>query len=166
MVELSGKSNERAAALVNLETAMRVPVGAFSPLWMMFAGAASAGVAYWWMARWAKPVNLEALLAVRAPAPELTPTPEPAAVVAAEAISDPDIDTETLEAQAFAQQALDAEAEAAPEPQSAPAASEEVSVAEPVVAEPDVLEAAPTAEAPRPPRKSSAKARPKSPKAL
>src|SRR5690606_29317854 len=108
-----------------------------------------------------------ALFAVRAPATGSPPTPEPAADLAAEAISDPDIDTETLEAQASAQRALDAviEAEAPPEPQLVLATPDEVAVAEPVVAEPEILETAPTAEAPRPPRKPSAKARPKSPKA-
>jgi predicted flap endonuclease-1-like 5' DNA nuclease len=44
----------------NLEKAMRAPIGAVSPLWWAFAGAATAGVAYWWLARWAKPVNIEA----------------------------------------------------------------------------------------------------------
>jgi hypothetical protein len=73
MVELSGMPQSRAlprlgedagaeAALARFQTAMRVPVGGLSPLWMMFAGAASAGVAYWWMTRWTRPVNLEALL--------------------------------------------------------------------------------------------------------
>ena len=44
------------------ERALQFPVGAASPLWLLYAGAASAGMAYWWMTRWAKPVNLEALL--------------------------------------------------------------------------------------------------------
>ena len=43
-----------------LEKAMRTPIGVVSPLWWAFAGAATAGVAYWWMTRWAKPFNLEA----------------------------------------------------------------------------------------------------------
>lgn len=63
MFEWSGKSVEREAALARMETAMRVPVGSVSPLWAMFAGAASVGVAYWWMARWTRPVNVEAVLA-------------------------------------------------------------------------------------------------------
>lgn len=44
--------------------ALYVPIGAASPLWFMFTGAASAGVAYWWLTRWMAPVNLEALLPV------------------------------------------------------------------------------------------------------
>jgi len=173
MVELSGKSNERAGALANMETALRFPVGAFSPLWMMFAGAASAGVAYWWMARWAKPVNLEALLGARAPAPVLKPAPEPAteaapepaAILAVEGVANPDIDTETLESQAFAEvaQVEVAQVEVAPEgavelalePAIEPAA---VAAAEPVVIEPASLEAAPARAEPKAMKKRSAKA--------
>jgi predicted flap endonuclease-1-like 5' DNA nuclease len=44
----------------DLEKAIRAPIGAASPLWWAFAGAATAGVAYWWLTRWARPVNLEA----------------------------------------------------------------------------------------------------------
>jgi predicted flap endonuclease-1-like 5' DNA nuclease len=42
------------------QAALRLPLGAVSPLWFAFASAASAGVAYWWMTRWAEPANLEA----------------------------------------------------------------------------------------------------------
>ena len=42
--------------------AFHVPIGAASPLWFLFTGAASAGVAYWWMTRWMRPINLEAML--------------------------------------------------------------------------------------------------------
>src|SRR5438128_1655782 len=38
-------------------------VGAASPLWGYFAGAAATGMAYWWMTRWAHPANLEAFFA-------------------------------------------------------------------------------------------------------
>lgn len=44
-----------------LQKSMAAPIGAMSPLWWAFAGAASAGVAYWWMTRWAKPINIEAV---------------------------------------------------------------------------------------------------------
>jgi hypothetical protein len=37
-------------------------IGAASPLWFLFAGAAATGAAYWWMSQWVKPVNLEALM--------------------------------------------------------------------------------------------------------
>lgn len=52
------KSNES----VTPASAFHVPIGAASPLWFMFTGAASAGVAYWWMTRWMRPMNLEAML--------------------------------------------------------------------------------------------------------
>ncbi len=64
---------------VQPETAPRVAVGAFSPLWAMFGGAAAAGAAYWWWAsRWREAVNLEALLAM---APEPVAPPVEASVV-------------------------------------------------------------------------------------
>lgn len=51
------------------ETASRVAVGAASPLWLMFGGAAMAGASYWWWAnRWREAVNLEAMIAL-APEP-------------------------------------------------------------------------------------------------
>jgi hypothetical protein len=40
--------------------AFTFPIGATSPLWLAFAGAASVGVAYWWMTRWAWPPRGEA----------------------------------------------------------------------------------------------------------
>ncbi|RAK62319.1 hypothetical protein [Phenylobacterium kunshanense] len=46
-------------------------VGVASPLWSYFGAAASAGVAYWWMTRWARPANLEALFGGRALAPDM-----------------------------------------------------------------------------------------------
>lgn len=39
---------------------LNYPIGAASPLWLAYAGAAGAGVAYWWMTRWTQPANLEA----------------------------------------------------------------------------------------------------------
>jgi predicted flap endonuclease-1-like 5' DNA nuclease len=46
------------------EQALRWPVGAMSPLWAVFGAAASAGVAWWWMTRWTRAVNIEALAEV------------------------------------------------------------------------------------------------------
>jgi predicted flap endonuclease-1-like 5' DNA nuclease len=43
------------------EQALRWPVGVVSPLWAVFGAAASAGVAWWWMTRWTRAVNVEAL---------------------------------------------------------------------------------------------------------
>ena len=42
------------------ESALRFPIGAASPLWLAFASAAGAGVAYWWMTRWTQYANLAA----------------------------------------------------------------------------------------------------------
>ena len=47
-----------------------VLVGAASPLWAYFATAAAGGVAFWWMTRWTRPANLEALFAAAAPVAE------------------------------------------------------------------------------------------------
>ena len=49
------------------ERALRVPIGAASPLWLVFAGAASVGLGVWWMSRLMKPM---AYLAPRPPAAE------------------------------------------------------------------------------------------------
>ena len=45
------------------QTMLAVPVGLASPLWGLFAGAAATGAAWWWMTRWARPANLEAMFA-------------------------------------------------------------------------------------------------------
>ena len=84
-----GAASERA------EKAWRVPMGVVSPLWLAFGAAASAGVAYWWMTRWTKAVNVEALerpaepeaaaapVAATAPEPELALEPEAAPAIEA-----------------------------------------------------------------------------------
>lgn len=46
------------------EKMLSLPVGAISPLWLMFAGAATVGAAYFWSRSFFKPVNLEALTAL------------------------------------------------------------------------------------------------------
>jgi predicted flap endonuclease-1-like 5' DNA nuclease len=58
----------RTADLSNLEDAqervrkvMAVPIGLTSPMWLAFGAAASAGVAWWWMTRWTRATNLEAM---------------------------------------------------------------------------------------------------------
>ena len=65
----------------DVEKSFSLPVGFASPLWLAFAGAAATGAAFFWMSRWARPINLEAKLAAELPAaPELAP--EPAAILA------------------------------------------------------------------------------------
>ena len=63
-----------------------VPLGAASPLWLMFAGAASAGVAYWWMIRWTAATHLEAAFGA-VDLPLTTPAPEPEAIVFEEPVT-------------------------------------------------------------------------------
>lgn len=46
------------------EKMMSLPVGALSPLWLMFAGAATVGAAWYWSRTFFKPTNLEALTAL------------------------------------------------------------------------------------------------------
>jgi predicted flap endonuclease-1-like 5' DNA nuclease len=40
--------------------AWRLPLGAASPLWALFGAAAGTAVAWWWLTRWTRPVNVEA----------------------------------------------------------------------------------------------------------
>ena len=61
------------------ERAFRLPMGVATPLWAMFSAAAGVGVAYWWMTRWTRAVNFEALAGA---APTPLATPEPAEIVA------------------------------------------------------------------------------------
>ena len=53
--------NELSAISKDPQALIRIPVGAVSPLWGLFAGAAMSGAAWWWMTRWTRPANLEAL---------------------------------------------------------------------------------------------------------
>jgi hypothetical protein len=53
--------NELSAMSNDPQRLIRVPIGAVSPLWGLFAGAAVSGAAWWWMTRWARPANLEAV---------------------------------------------------------------------------------------------------------
>jgi hypothetical protein len=53
--------NELSALSKDPQALVRVPIGIASPLWGLFAGAAVSGAAWWWMTRWARPANLEAL---------------------------------------------------------------------------------------------------------
>ena len=55
------------------EKAMSLPVGLAFPLWI--GAAAGAGVALWWMSRWAQPSNLEAFLPRSVTPASLEPEP-------------------------------------------------------------------------------------------
>ena len=73
-----------------------IPIGAASPLWMAYMGAAGAGAAYWWFSRLSRYTHLESVMATEAlvetPSAEIAPEPvmaEPeiaAAEVALEAV--------------------------------------------------------------------------------
>jgi predicted flap endonuclease-1-like 5' DNA nuclease len=41
--------------------ALNVPLGMTSPLWLAFGAATTAGVAWWWMTRWTRALNIEAM---------------------------------------------------------------------------------------------------------
>ena len=121
MTELSSKLEDGKAALMKAGKALYVPVGLASatPLWLMFTGAASAGVAYWWMSRLFKPTNLEAILEAPAPlahVPLALAPPPPEVVVEA----DPEITAE-LEPVVEASEP-DPVLESAPKPASKPKA--------------------------------------------
>ena len=106
--------------LAKPEALLRVPMGLASPLWGLFAGAAVTGATWWWMTRWARPANLEAMFGATAEA-EAVAEPEVALLAAPDAA------------------VIEAVAEAAPEPVIEPVIE---LVAEELVTEP-VIEAAP-----------------------
>jgi hypothetical protein len=113
--------NELSAISKDPQALIRIPVGAASPLWGLFAGAAMSGAAWWWMTRWARPANLEALFgAVEAATAETVAEVEALAAPVVEAI------------------------EAAPEPVGGEAApiSPVLEASAPEIAEPAPLEAA------------------------
>lgn len=114
-------------------------VGVASPLWGLYAGMASAGVDYWWLARWRQATNLEALLPAASeaqPEPQVETAPEPVI----EAVAEPVVE---LTPEPVLEAAPEPVVEAAPEPTPEP-----------------VLEAAPEpvlAPGPAAPKKSKAK---------
>lgn len=139
--------------LAKPEALLRVPVGLASPLWGLFAGAAVSGAAWWWMTRWARPQNLEALYATAvevetAAEPEMAALMAPAATVVEtvppvmEAVAEEVVEP-VLEA--VAETALEPVAEVAVEVASEPVAEPivEAMIAAPILAEaPMVAEAA------------------------
>jgi len=140
MVELLVPGEPKATpdplTLEKVQSALRVPVGAASPLWFMFAGAATAGMAYWWMTRWTRPQNLEAMLDT-APVLEALVAPVPLALAEL-----------APEARSFAPEPEEPAPEpviVAPEPEIAAAPEPEVVVAPQPAPPPPVVE--PTAEA-------------------
>lgn len=139
--------------LAKPEVLLRVPVGLSSPLWGLFAGAAVSGATWWWMTRWVRPENLEAMFgavaktedtlaseftAVTAPVVEAVVQAEPVAIV--ETLVEAVTHTEPVEPAEMI-------AELAPEPVGGEAAPVSpvleaiaLDVAEPELVEPQVLE--------------------------
>lgn len=116
-------------------------MGAVSPLWGFYGAAAAGGVAYWWMTRWARPANLEALFERATPAaaaPEALVGP-PAVVETAPVTPEPVV--EAVDAAAALAPSAESEAEA---PQDAPAATmlEAATAAPPETAAPEPRPAA------------------------
>jgi hypothetical protein len=101
-----------ANTLAKPEALLRVPVGLASPLWGFFAGAAVSGATWWWMTRWTRAENLEALFG-RAEA--LAPEPSSFAAPALEAAEMAAAAAEPV-FEAIAEAAPASVAEAAPEP--------------------------------------------------
>jgi hypothetical protein len=101
--------------LAKPDALLRVPVGLSSPLWGLFAGAAMSGAAWWWMTRWARPENLEAMFGAAA---KFEAAVEPKVVeLAAPVVEAVEAAPEAvLEAEAAAETATEAVVEAAQEP--------------------------------------------------
>lgn len=86
---------DEGPASLDMRKALYAPIGAASPLWFLFGGAATAGLTFWWMTRWTAHTNLEALLSAAAPTtvaltpePEVTSQPSPVPPMVAELIAE------------------------------------------------------------------------------
>lgn len=60
-MSLAPESAPKGETLADPKALLRVPVGLASPLWPLFTGVAMSGAAWWWMTRWTRPANLEAM---------------------------------------------------------------------------------------------------------
>ena len=170
--------NELSAMSKDPQRLIRVPIGAVSPLWGLFAGAAVSGAAWWWMTRWARPANLEALFGAEEPRTEAEPEalapPVAEGVEAAPEVIEPVMEAaaETVEAAAETVETAIEEAppapvaealiEAAPEPVGGEAApiSPVLEAVSPEVVEPTVEVAIEAAAEPKPapkPKKAAPK---------
>jgi predicted flap endonuclease-1-like 5' DNA nuclease len=97
------------------EKMLSLPVGALSPLWLMFAGAATVGAAWYWSRAFFKPTNLEALITLPEAAAEVVAPVVEAAIETVEAADALAADLVEAELEAVADVA-DMVAAAAPEP--------------------------------------------------
>lgn len=97
------------------EKMLTLPMGAISPLWLMFAGAATVGAAYFWSRTFFKPTNLEALTALPEAAAETVAEVVESVVATVEVAAETVVDAVEAEAEAVAD-AVDTLVAAAPEP--------------------------------------------------
>lgn len=107
--------DKSAFPTVDTEKMMRLPVGAISPLWLMFAGAATVGAAWYWSRTFFKPTNLEALIGLPDAALDAAAPTLEAVVEAADVLAETTIEVIEAELEALSDVA-DAMDEAAPEP--------------------------------------------------
>ena len=120
-----------AQSTADTEKMLSLPMGAISPLWLMFAGAATVGAAYFWSRTFFKPTNLEALF--KAPDAVTEVTVEVVEVVAetAEVQAEAVVETAEVVVETLAE-TVDTVVEAAPEVAATPEVAAEA-VVEPVV---------------------------------
>ena len=100
---LLADQREKGATLFPAQKALELPFGMASPLWLAFGAATTAGVAWWWMTRWTRALNIEAQIVSTQLVPTFVPSAEPAvaavehvAEVAIEAIETPIAATEEV----------------------------------------------------------------------
>jgi predicted flap endonuclease-1-like 5' DNA nuclease len=97
------------------EKMLSLPMGAISPLWLMFAGAATVGAAYFWSRTFFKPTNIEALFKAPEALKDATIDVAEAAVEAVEAETRVVIDVIETVVETTSE-VVDEAIEAAPEP--------------------------------------------------
>lgn len=104
-----------ALPTADTEKMLSLPVGALSPLWLMFAGAATVGAAWYWSRTFFKPTNLEALIALPEAAVEAAAPAVETVVETVEVAAEAAVEVVEAEREAVAELA-DSVVEAAPEP--------------------------------------------------
>ena len=97
------------------EKMLSLPMGAISPLWLMFAGAATVGAAYFWSRTFFKQTNVEALF--KAPEALTETTVELVETIVETVEAEAEVAIDVIEAAAeTAADVIDEVVEAAPEP--------------------------------------------------
>lgn len=94
---------------------LSLPMGAISPLWLMFAGAATVGAAYFWSRTFFKPTNLEALFVAPETVAELAEPVTEAIVEADVVLADAAVEAVEQITETVAE-TVETVTEAAPEP--------------------------------------------------